>query len=135
MKQFILSLITLFIAGLSVTSVLAQEKIKVPGEVLEKWLSKYSVYAGTNDLNGCVFIVVSHSADRREIYFDCPGNVSIGSKPYSGIGKGTARVDGDRLCETWMNVYPGWETCEEVYQLGENRYDQLNGTKKFYKLK
>ena len=86
-------------------------------------------------LSGCVFIVVSHSADRREMYYDCPGNEQIKLPPSSGIGKGIARVDGDRLCTTWVDIYPGWEQCAEVYRIGENRYEQLNETTKFYMLK
>ena len=102
---------------------------------MKNGFSKYTVYAGTNDLNGCVFIEVSHSADRREMYYDCPGNEQIKLPPSSGIGKGTARVDRDRLCTTWVDIYPGWEQCAEVYRIGENRYEQLNGTRKFYMLK
>ena len=135
MKRFILSLIILLAFGFTVTFGQSQEKVKVLGTELEQWLSKYTVYAGTNDLNGCVFMVVSHSADRREAYYNCPSNERIESAPFAGTGKGTARVDGDRLCETWVDLYPGWEQCAAVYRIGENRYEQLNGTKKFYMLK
>ena len=135
MENFIFPLAIFFVVVTTFTSAQGQDRSKVPGSELEKWLSKYTVYAGTNELNGCVFIIVSYSADRRVQFFDCPGNEKIKYPSSSGIGNGSARIDGDRLCETWADIYPGWEQCEEVYRIGKNQYEQLKGTKKLFLLK
>lgn len=102
-KSFILPLAILFVVVTTFIPAQGQDRAKVPGLELEKWLSKYTVYAGTNELNGCVFIIVSYSADRRVQFFDCPGNEKVKYPPSSGIGNGSARIDGDRLCETWAD--------------------------------
>ena len=121
----IISVSVLFI-GCASTSMQSQNKVKITGGELEQWLSSYHSYAGTNEENGCVFIVVSHSADRRIQYYDCPFG--------AGIGKGTARVDGDKMCTKW-DYGAMLERCSEVYRLGEDRYEQNDGAIKYYKLK
>lgn len=105
---------------------LAQDRVKVPGAELQEWLSRYWVLAGTNDGNGCAFFVVSHSADNREQHYHCPNSGA-------GTGKGTARVDGDRLCSRWSysNMV---ESCNEIYRVGENRYE-TGGAIRFYNLR
>jgi hypothetical protein len=122
------SLVMLFFIALGAPAVQSQEKVKVSGAELEQWLSKYWVYAGTNDDYGCVFLIVSHSATKRDQYFDCP-HAFFGS----GTDKGTARVDGSRLCTKW-NTRPD-EVCHEVYRIGEKRYQFGTGATKFYILK
>ena len=102
-----------------------EEKVKVSGTEIQSWLSRYWALAGTNDSNGCVFLVISHSADKREQYFNCPTG--------AGTGTGTARVDGDRLCSKWS--YSNMtESCSDIYRIGENRYE-TGGAVKFYNLK
>ena len=128
MKRLAISLLLLstLAMGCASTSMQAVEKVKVAGAELEQWLSTYHSYAGTDDKSNCVFIVINHSADRRVQYYDCP--------TLSGIGKGTARVVGDKMCTKW-DYGTMMEKCSEVYRIGENRYEKNNGMVKFYKLK
>ena len=86
----VVCIFSIFSIGCASTAMQTMEKVKVTGAELEQWLSTYHSYAGTNDATGCVFIVFNHSADRRDQYYDCPFG--------SGTGKGTAYVDGDRMC-------------------------------------
>ena len=113
-------------AIVATSSACAQDKARISGRELQQWISKYYVVAGTNDSNGCVFITINHSPQRREHYYDCQDR--------SGTGKGTARVDGDRLCVKW-DCWDNEEHCHEVFQIGENQYETLNGAVKYYKLK
>ena len=111
-------------ASIAVAPAVAQEKVKVSGTELQTWLSRYWVLAGTNDKAGCVFFIVSHSAEKREENFHCPTSGW-------GVRQGTARVDGDRLCTKWTNKS---EICDEVYRVGENRYE-TRGAIQFYNLR
>ena len=74
MENFILPLTIFFVVVASFTPAQGQDTTTVPGSELDKWLSKYTVYAGTNELNGCVFNIVSYSAHRRVQFYDCLGN-------------------------------------------------------------
>ena len=67
--------------------------------------------------------------------YGCRGNEKINFPPSSGIGAAISRDDGDRLCETRVDIYPGRERCEEVYRIGNKLYEQLHGTKKGFTLK
>lgn len=90
-----------------------QERKKLSGAELQEELGRYHVNAGTNP-NGCAFMVVNFSPARREQYFDCFNQ--------SGTAKGSARVDGDKLCTKWD--YRD-EQCNEVFRIGEHQYETI----------
>jgi len=118
---FVLAFVFVGLTAVLVTmAVEGQEKQKVSGVELQGWFRTGHVVAGINEGNGCAFIVVNQSLDVRRQYYDCP---------LGGFGaataKGTARIDGDRLCSTWD--YSVGEICAEVYRIGENRYETRGG--------
>jgi len=123
-----LKALAILLAGLIPAHIVqAQERIKLSGAELQTQLSKYSAYAGTNDASGCVFMVVNHAPAKREMYYDC----------YSSPGtyKGSARVEGDKLCIKWE---PREERCAEVYRIGGNQYESTGmggDVVRYYRLK
>lgn len=107
-----------------------QERQKVPGTELQEWFSKGYVVSGVNEGNGCVFIVINHSLDGRQQYYNCAAS--------EGTAKGEGRIDGDRICSTWE--YTPTEVCTEVHRIGDNQYETKGGPYgqdrvRFYKLK
>lgn len=92
-----------------------KEPIQLTGATLQALLSKSFVFAGTNDGNGCVFIVVGE-ANRRTQFYRCPDG-------RSNTVQGTQRVEGNMACSTWPYRE---ERCNEWFQVGENKYEIRN---------
>jgi hypothetical protein len=112
MRKSILALASLVLTAAAT----AQPGVKLVGAELEAMIQGYVVTAGFNPANGCVFMAVNHSPSRREQYADCVQQ--------AGLSKGSARIDGDRLCTKYE--YRD-ERCTEVYRVGDNRFELRGG--------
>lgn len=104
--------------------------VKLSEAELKERESQYAVFAGINHRTNSVWIIITPSSGKRELYFR-----SLGEPGLSMSLTGIARVDGDQVCTKYTRPT---EKCYETYRIGEDRFEArlYGGTDStYYKLK
>ena len=104
-------------------------RVKLSGaEVQQELLSGYSAFATVNHELGCVSLIVTHSATRRDQYWDC-----VTTK---GVWNGSARVDANQLCSKWEGLGADrQERCTDVIRTANERYELFEGIVELIRIK